>query len=427
MDTQQDSVQIQQPISPISPAPFSENHLFVTPIKEDVQCTEDREPLRAVCNNDKENQETPDQEQNENQEESNESGDKITEYVAKVLEKLVNQRNKMAKLTSVLEKKGLLTERKVSQDQTPAQEAVTEDVGKDVSENDFCDGNAKENLSPIKSKPEVKADAVVAKGVLAEKKAVTNFNVEDVLQVSRREISYGYCFPGQILEEHLDIVNKSGHDFVVQIIVTCSNDELQDTEEYVYSVRRSHLYDYNDKHYLIMAPYSIASFKFAMKVPNMRINGKVDGQVNISIQGATGSYTLDLTTNVSVPKVFCPKELYFKGLPYKVIKVAVKEAKKQDFKIPIRNQGETPITLELEFHEPEGDRTERPLFECMVHPNVITVAPNSNTLTNLLVKPCKFIGSKKDSDKVRSERKILVGRVKDSALVYSFVFWMEVY
>jgi len=427
MDTQQDSVQIQQQICPISPAPFAENNFFAAPNKEEVQCIEDREPLRVVCNNGKENQETPDQEQNQNQEESNESGDKITEYVAKVLEKLVNQRNKMAKLTSVLEKKGLLTERK-SQDQVqaPAQEVVAEDTSKEVSENDDCDGNAKENLSPIKSKPEVKADAVVAKGILAEKKAVANFNVEDVLQVSRREISYGYCFPGQILEEHLDIVNKSGHDFVVQIVVTCSNDELQDTEEYVYSVRRSHLYDYNDKHYLIMAPYSIASFKFAMKVPNMRINGKVDGQVNISIQGGTGSYTLDLTTKVTVPKVFCPKELFFKGLQYKVVKVAVKEGKKQDFKIPIRNQGETPVTLELEFHEPEGERTERPLFDCMVHPNVITIAPNSNTLTNLLVKPCKFIGSKKDTDK-RSERKILVGRVKDSALVYSFVFWMEVY
>jgi len=256
---------------------------------------------------------------------------------------------------------------------------------------------------------------------------MANFSVEDVLQISRREISYGHCFPGQILEEHLDIVNKSGHDFVVQIIVSCSNDELQETEEYVYSVRRSHLYDYNDKHYLIMAPYSIASFKFAMKVPNLRINGKVDGQVEVSIQGASGSYILDLTTNVTVPKVFCPKELLFKGLDYKVVKIAVKEGKKQDFKIPIRNQGEAPITLELEFHDPETNKGERPLFDCMVHPNVITIGPNNNTLTTLLVKPCKFLPSKKDSDKPRSERKILVGRVKDSALVYSFVFWLEVY
>jgi len=426
MDSPQDSVQIQQPISPIHSAPFLETNSFSTPSKEEVQSIEDREPLRTVCNNDKENQENPEQEQNENGEESNESGDKITDYVAKVLEKLVNQRNKMAKLTSVLEKKGLLTERK-SQDQAPVQDTATEDTTKEVSENDVCDGYSKENLSPVKSKPEVKAEAIVAKGILAEKKTVADYTIEDVLQISRREISYGYCFPGQILEEHLDIVNKSGHDFVVQIIVTCSNDELHDTEEYVYSVRRSHLYDYNDKHYLIMAPYSIASFKFAMKVPNMRINGKVNGQVNISIQGASGSYTLDLTTNVTMPKVFCPKELFFKGLDYKVVKLAVKEGKKQEFKIPIRNQGEAPVTLELEFHEPDTNKGERPLFECMVHPNVITVAPNSNTLTSLLVKPCKFLAPKKESDKPRAERKILTGRVKDSALVYSFVFWMEVY
>jgi len=176
-----------------------------------------------------------------------------------------------------------------------------------------------------------------------------------------------------------------------------------------------------------MAPYSCAGFKFALKVPNMRLNGTIMGQVKVSVQGMTGGYTLDLTTSVSIPKVFCPKELHFKGLNYNIIKLAVKEGKKQDFKIPIRNQGETPVTLELEFHEPENNRGERPLFECMVHPNVITIAPNSNTLTSLMVKPCKFLASKKESDKPRSERKILVGRVKDSALVYSFVFWMEAY
>jgi len=426
MDTCQDSVQVQQQIPPMHSAHFLDTNSFSAPAKEDTQNVEDREPLRSVSNNDKENKETPDQEQNENEEGSNENGDKITDYVAKVLEKLVNQRNKMAKLTSVLEKKGLLTERK-QQEQVSVQENITEDADKELTEDDTC-SNTKENLSPVRSKPEVKTvETVVPKAVLAEKKTVATFAVEDVLQVSRKEISYGYCFPGQIVEEHLDIVNKSSHDFVVQIVVTCLNDELQDTEEYVYSVRRSHLYDYNDKHYLIMAPFSVASFKFAMKVPSMRINGKVDGQVNISIQGATGSYTLNLNTNVTVPRVFCPKELLFKGLDYKIVKLAVKEGKKQEFKIPFRNQGETPVTLELEFHEPETNRDEKPVFDCLVHPNVITVSPNSNTLTSILVKPCKSTSARKDSDKPRSERKILVGRVKDSALVYSFVFWMEVY
>jgi hypothetical protein len=430
MDGLQDSVQIQQPVLSMGTAPLLQVSSFSAPSKEEIQQVEDREPLRVISSNDKENTENPEQEQEESGE-SGENGDKIADYVAKVLEKLVKQKSKMAKLTSVLEKKGLLTERRLSQDKITVQETATEETDKEAVESEVPSNNTKENLSPIKSKPEPKVEPLIpsvsSKVVLAEKKPAVNFKLEDVLQISRKEISYGYCFPGQIIEESLDIVNKSSHDFVVQIVVNCLNDELQDTEEYVFSVRRSHLYDYNDKHYLIMAPYSVAGFKFAMKVPNVRINGKIVGQVQISVQGATGSYTLDLSANVTVPKVFCPKELAFKGLDYKVVKLAIKEGKKQEFKIPIRNQGVTPVTLELEFHEPEGKRDVKPLFDYLVHPNVITVAPNSNTLTSVLVKPCKSMSSRKDVEKPKSERKILVGRVKDSALIYSFVFWIEVY
>lgn len=428
MDTLQDSIQIEQPVSPLIAEPLGSS--FSAPATQEAQQTEDREPLRVVCSNDKENVENPEQEQKDaEEEESSENKDNITDYVAQVLEKLVKQRNKMAKLTSVLEKKGLLTERKVSQDQATVEEVDTENNVKEAVEDENCNSNAKENLSPSRSKPEAKVDAVAVsagpKAVLAEKKPPVNFSVKDVLEISRKEISYGHCFPGQIAEEQLDIVNKSGHDFVVQIVVSCLNDDLQDTEEYVYSIRRSHLYDYNDKHYLIMAPYSVAGFKLAMKVPSMRMNGRIIGNVSISVQGAMGSYIIDLNALVSVPKVFCPKELFFKGLDYKIVKLAIKEGKKQEFKIPIRNQGETPVTLELEFHEPESNREQKPLFDCLVHPNVITVAPNSNALTSLLLKPVKSV--RKDEEKPKSERKILVGRVKDSALIYSFVFWIEVY
>jgi len=428
MDTLQDSLQIQQQVSPLIAEPLGSS--FSAPPSEEVLQAEDREPVRVVCSNDKENVENPEQEQNgAEEEESSENKDNVTDYVAQVLEKLVKQRNKMAKLTSVLEKKGLLTERKVSQDKATVEEVDTENNAKEAVEDENCNSNSKENLSPSRSKPEAKNDAVAVctgpKAVLAEKKPPVNFSIKDVLEISRKEISYGHCFPGQIAEEQLDIVNKSGHDFVVQILVSCLNDDLQDTEEYVYSIRRSHLYDYNDKHFLIMAPYSVAGFKLAMKVPSMRMNGRIIGNVSISVQGAMGSYIIDLNANVSVPKVFCPKELCFKGLDYKIVKLAIKEGKKQEFKIPIRNQGEVPVTLELEFHEPESHREQKPLFDSLVHPNVITVAPNSNALTSLLLKPVKSV--RKDEERPKSERKILVGRVKDSALIYSFVFWIEVY
>jgi len=398
---------------------------------ESSQESESRKPLKELSENSKEN---PDQEQQEgSEEENNQNSDKIADYVSKVLEKLVSQRNKMAKFASALGEKGLMAEKKVSQIQNMSHNAEEENASKDILKDDNDDdlsnnSQSKENLSPLKSKYAAKADIVSGpkhESPVAQK-ATAKYSLEDVLQISRRSISFGQCFPGQIVEENFDIVNKSNHDFVVQIILTCLDDDLQNTEEYVFSVRRSHLYDYNDKHFLIMAPFSCAGFRFALKVPNIRLKGQILGKVDISIQGISGSYTVDLKANVTVPQVFCPKELQCKGLDYKVTKLAIKEGKKQEFKVPIRNNGEVPVTLELEFYDPQGNKeeAERPAYDCLVHPNAVTIAPNSNTLISLIVKPYK---TRKAAEKPKPVRKILVGKVRDTALIYSFVFWIETY
>jgi len=143
----------------------------------------------------------------------------------------------------------------------------------------------------------------------------------------------------------------------------------------------------------------------------------------------TGSYTVELSAGVAIPKVYCPKELHFKGLNHNIIKLAIKEGKKQDIKLPIRNDGDIPVTLELEFYEPknEQDSKTKALFDCFVHPSVMTVSPNSMALTNVSIKPWKGLSLVKGLGKQHAARKILAARVKDSALVYSFVFWIEFY
>jgi hypothetical protein len=421
------------PFSSESQVTEEENRVLSTYSRKEEQ-DDQREPLKELSDNDKENQENPEQEQEEDNEEGGENSDKINDYVAKVLDKLVKQRKKMAKLSSILDKKGLLAEKNVDQVQNmsqPTEETTANESTKEVvdEEDDTDEVYSKENLSPLRNKYSLKVQNGSKGESPLSQKSLAKYSIDDLLQVSQRELPYGSCFPGQIIEEHLDIVNRSGHDFVVQIIVTCLNDDLQNTEEYVYSVRRSHLYDYNDKHYLIMAPYSCADFKFALKAPNLRMNGKIMGQAEISIQGLDGSIIVDLIAKVSIPKVFCPKELAFQGLDYKVIKVAVKEGKKQELKIPIRNSGDVPVTLELEFYDPNENKeeVETSMLDCMIHPNVITIAPNSNALTALIVKPSKSLSLRKGNDKPKPERKILVGRVRDSALIYSFVFWVETY
>jgi hypothetical protein len=330
-----------------------------------------------------------------------------------------------------------MSERNVAQIQNLVHdfEDACESNGKEPENENSTDSHSKENLSPQRARQSAKIEALVpsngSRGASPlQQKNLSKYTVEDLLQISKRDISFGVRMPGQIVEESLDIVNKSGHDFVVQIIVTCLNDDLQNTEEYVYSVRRSHLYEYNDKHFLIMAPYSCAGFKFALKIPNLRLGGNVIGQAEVSIQGVSGSYVLDFTSRVSIPKVFCPKELHFAGLNYNIIKLAVKEGKKQDHKIPLRNNGEVPVSMELEFYEPKDaqGKTERAYFDCLVHPNTITINPNSTALVTVMVKPWKMLMPLKGGlEKSKGSRKILIGRVRDSAVVYSFVFWIEIY
>lgn len=58
---------------------------------------------------------------------------------------------------------------------------------------------------------------------------------------------------GNIFEENLEIVNKWNDNIVVKVLVTCSNKEFEDHDEYVYSVRKTINYDYNEK-YSVLVP-----------------------------------------------------------------------------------------------------------------------------------------------------------------------------
>jgi len=54
--------------------------------------------------------------------------------------------------------------------------------------------------------------------------------------------------PGNIFEESLDLFNKTNDSLVVKIFVTCTNPEFDDYDEYIYSIRKSASYDYNEKY-----------------------------------------------------------------------------------------------------------------------------------------------------------------------------------
>ena len=90
-------------------------------------------------------------------------------------------------------------------------------------------------------------------------------------------------FPGNILEESLDLFNKSSESIVVRLKIDCLNEDYDKLEEYVFSARKVSNYDYNDKLTILIPPFKSIGVKIAQKVPIEEQNTNVRGMVNISI------------------------------------------------------------------------------------------------------------------------------------------------
>ncbi len=74
---------------------------------------------------------------------------------------------------------------------------------------------------------------------------------------------------GNIFEETLEILNRWSESVVVKLLVVCSNREFDEHDEYVYSVRKTTNYDYNEKYTVLVPPFRSICFKIALKVPNV--------------------------------------------------------------------------------------------------------------------------------------------------------------
>lgn len=260
-------------------------------------------------------------------------------------------------------------------------------------------------------------------------KKLQKYTVKQLLHISKSKINFGNNMPGQIKEESLDIVNKTNQDLVVQIVLDSENQEFKTTEEYVYSIRRNHLYDFNDKHYLIMAPFSSASFKVTLKVPDVKKECDNSGYADISIQGLKTSFKVVLESKIKIPRVVCPKSLYHQNAKLNIIKLAAKEGKKHEYKLPFKNEGDTPVTMEFFFHNP-GEAYKGAKIDCSVYPQTQTIQPNSSIFLNFSAKVSRTGAGKEKKHKEKERlcaKKVLLGKVRDTNLIYSFYFCIETY
>ena len=356
--------------------------------------------------------------------------EEIDSYINKILEKLKIERSKLAEIEATRSSLKSLLPR--DNERIREQENLSPKITEQSSDDQEELNNSSSSPSNVKrekrtNKESSRTTEKDKKGALAgnlDFAKLSKYSIDEVLQISIQKVNFGAAFPGKVIEESLEIVNKTSGDIVVQIFINCLNPELKDSEEYTYSIRRNHLYDYNDKHYLIMSPFSSASFKLALKAPSVKLDGVIAGECKIGVQGVKGASIIPMESVMLVPKIVCPKELYHTEYKCNIIKLAIKQGKKQETKFPLKNLGDMPVTLDLSFYQPKNVE-EDPQSQCLLHPSVVTIPPQGTAIISIGLKSLKTLGRLANIEN-KSFKKVLIGTAKNSVLMYSFLLWIEV-
>ena len=99
---------------------------------------------------------------------------------------------------------------------------------------------------------------------------------------------------------------------MLKVLCLCTNDEFLEHDEYVYSVRKSNNYDYNEKYFVLLPPFSSIHLKVALKVPNYYKKVNLSGYVEASIKNIKGSIKIPIKSFNYIPKIVCSKQLFSK-------------------------------------------------------------------------------------------------------------------
>ena len=258
---------------------------------------------------------------------------------------------------------------------------------------------------------------------LQNKKKPTPHDIKSLLTVSKTSIKYGNVLPGYIMEDDLEIQNKSNQSLSIKVCVLCHNSELDEHDEYVYSVRKLNIYDYNEKIISVLPPHNTLKYKVALKVPNLKSASDLQGSVVITVQGVESNITLPITSTVEIPDIFCPKEIYDKDNSCSIIKFALKKGKKQDCKIPFKNNSRYNVTMEFEFIEPQGKKNG---YDILTYPSIVSLAANGFGILNVILKPT-LNAPPQESSNDKEIRRVLLAKIKNSSMIYYFPLSIEIY
>lgn len=126
-----------------------------------------------------------------------------------------------------------------------------------------------------------------------------------------------------------------------KIKINCLTQEFDELDEYVYSMRRptqNDVFNYNDTFLILLSHKAISYYKLAIKVPNYKVEREILGNVEISSEMTKpGNVIIPVRSKIVIPSLVCEKMIKLKRLEMPVIKLFLKNIKRQDFRIALKN------------------------------------------------------------------------------------------
>ena len=129
-------------------------------------------------------------------------------------------------------------------------------------------------------------------------------NIKNFIKSSIECIKFGWVFPGNILEQELEIFNIFEEDLTVKITVDCLNKEFDKLDEYVFSTRKTTNLDYNDVLFMNIPKNSSLKIKIALKTPNYKFPMLLKGKVNICLKNSS-QIIVPIYSLIEIPKIEC--------------------------------------------------------------------------------------------------------------------------
>lgn len=242
--------------------------------------------------------------------------------------------------------------------------------------------------------------------------------LENALKVNTQLVDFGEVFPGQVLEESV-VIGSNLKEFKIpfKIKINCLNAEYDDLDEYVFSMRRpnnNENYNYNDLFLIILAPEAMSYYKLAVKVPYCEAPTKINGNIEItSKEYPKTSLIIPIVCRVVFPSLKCEKMISIKSLNMSVLKLYLKNLKRQDFRITFKNLHSQAYIIEpsvIKCNSLDG------LVDFSFFPNCLNTQPQVQSHIVMSMKT----DFKDFTLKSKELNFVIIVKVKNSSLMYAF-------